>query len=288
MKDTLLKQLFKPSPKQRLISFFLLIGFMLPGLVLADIAVLIHGYHSSGNAWRYNGITRILADNGWHDAGSYSVYGNKLSLDNTGKHLVTVELPSEAPIEIQANLLSQYLGDISKRFAQQNLHLIGHSAGALVARLSLVNDYALVSAKNSTVKAAFYPKVEQLISIATPHLGSPIADMAEKASDTPIGFFAPLFGADEINRSSRLYKQLGQEDKNYFLFWLNRQPHPPMYYTSIIRANGSILKGDWLVPPRSQNMAYVPAIGAKARVLLTPGTHDLKFADGLLLIRLLP
>jgi pimeloyl-ACP methyl ester carboxylesterase len=274
--------------KLKVRAFFLIACFMLPSLVLADIAVLIHGYHSSGNVWRYNGITRILAENGWHDAGFYAPNGNRLLLDDDGKHLITAELPSEAPIEIQAGLLSQYLQNISRQYPQQKLHLIGHSSGGLVARLSLVNDFAHPRSQDSAVQPDFYTKVVQLITIATPHLGSPIADMADKASDTPIGFFAPFFGADEINRSERLYKQLGQEDKNYFLFWLNRQPHPPMYYTSIIRANGSILKGDWLVPPRSQNMAYVPAIGASAKIILTPGSHNLKSADGFLLRNLLP
>jgi len=263
MKDTLFKLNFR--------VFFLIICFIMPSLVLADIAVLIHGYHSSGNAWRYNGITRILADNGWNDAGAYTPNGNinyyQQAISNSGKYLITAELPSEAPLEIQASLLSQYLQNISRQFPQQRLHLIGHSVGGLVARLSLVNDYAQVSNQKTaaltntkqantkqanTKQANFYTKVEQLITIASPHLGSPIANMADKASDTPIGFFAPLFGADEINRAEQLYKQLGQEDKNHFLFWLNRQPHPPMYYTSIIRSNGSLLKGDWLVPPQSQ------------------------------------
>lgn len=250
--------------------------------VQADIAVLVHGYHSSGNGWRYNGITRTLASSGWNDAGFYNPQGNfnlfGNALSNSGKHLVTAELPSEAPVEIQANLLTQYLNDISTRFPEQKIHLVAHSAGGIVTRLSLVNNYAQGQQYN----------VVQLITIATPHLGSPIARMVDKASDTPIGIIAPLLGADEINRAEILYKQLSPEDKNYFLFWLNRQPHPPMKYTSIIRGDGSIMKGDWLVPPNSQKMALVPAIGANAQTIHTPGDHNLKYADGFLIQQLLP
>ena len=253
-----------------------------PTLVLADIALLVHGYHSSGHSWRYNGITTLLASNGWNDAGSYTPEGNLVyyghSLSKTGKHLVTAELPSEAPIDIQATLLNQYLDDITQQFPEQRIHLIGHSAGGLVARLALVKNFS----QNNNYNVA------QLITIATPHLGSPIANMAEKASDTPIGFFAPLIGANEINRAEQLYKQLGNEDKNHFLLWLNHQAHPPMHYTSIIRADGSILNGDWLVPSRSQNMAFVSAIGRNAQIILTPGEHHLKYADGFILRRLLP
>jgi len=73
-----------------------------------------------------------------------------------------------------------------------------------------------------------------------------------------------------------------------FLFWLNRQNHPPMLYTSVVRADGSILNGDWLVPPKSQNMANVPAIGPNAQVFLTQGVHHLRYSDGLVLHKLLP
>lgn len=256
--------------------------FFISGYVQADIAVLVHGYHSSGNTWRYNGITQLLGNNGWNDAGFYTLQGNHnlfgKTLSNSGKYLVTAELPSEAPVEIQANLLTQYLNDIKHRFPQQKIHLVAHSSGGIVTRLALVNNYSQNEQFNVT----------QLITIATPHLGSPIARMVNRASDTPIGIIAPLIGADEINRAEVLYKQLSPEDKNHFLFWLNRQAHPPMKYTSIIRGDGSIMKGDWLVPPGSQNMARIPTIGVKAQTIRTPGDHDLKYADGFLLIRLLP
>lgn len=268
--------------KNQLRKWLLLLLLLIPGHVFADIAVLVHGYHSSGYTWRHNSITTVLASNGWSDSGTYVPQGYldlfNHPLTDTGKHLITVELPSEAPVEIQSSLLSEYLDDITQRFPQQKIHLIAHSAGGIVARLALVNNYT---------KANQY-KVVQFITIATPHLGSPIANMAEKASDTPIGFFAPILGTHEINRAEHLYKQLGKEDGNHFLFWLNRQAHPPMLYTSIIRANGSILDGDWLVPPRSQNMAYVQAIGQNARIYLTTGEHHLKRADSFLLIKLLP
>ncbi|MCU7801063.1 MAG: hypothetical protein KZQ70_13225 [gamma proteobacterium symbiont of Lucinoma myriamae] len=263
---------------QTIAAFILFIS----GYVQADIAVLVHGYHSSGNGWRYNGITQTLGLNGWNDAGFYNPQGNfnyfGKALSDSGKHLVTAELPSESPVEIQATLLTQYLSDIHARFPEQKIHLVAHSAGGIITRLSLVNSYSQGEKYN----------VVQLITIATPHLGSPIAKIIEKASNTPIGFIAPLIGADEINRAEILYKQLSPEDKNHFLFWLNRQPHPAMKYTSVIRGDGSIMKGDWLVPSGSQNMAFVPAIGMNAHTVTTPGDHNLKFADGFILQKLLP
>lgn len=260
----------------RTLFFILLLS---PAIALADILVLVHGFHGSGGSWRNKGIVHALASQGWHDSGFYApLLGNigypAQTLSKLEKQLVTAELPSEAPVEIQAELLSQYLKDINQRFPLQSIHLVGHSAGGIVARLALLRNPEL--------------PIIQLITIATPHLGSPMAEMAEKASDTPIGFFAPFIGANEINRAEVLFGQLGREKENYFLFWLNRQPHPDIAYISIARASGSLLKGDIYVPPYSQNMAFVPAIGNRSQLLLTPGDHQLKYPDGLLLSRLLP
>ena len=256
----------------------------------ADIALLVHGYHSSGKAWRSSGIITQLKTKDWYDAGLFTPQGylaplvdlslHNAPMTNKGKYLVTAELPSEAPIEIQAAMLDKYLTYIYTHFPQQVIHLIAHSAGGIVARLTLVNNYQQ--------KAPSHFNIFQLITIATPHLGSPIAKMAHRAANSPIGVIAPLVGANEINRAQTLYQQLAQEDKNPFLFLLNRQAHPPMYYTSIIRGNGSLLKGDWLVPPLSQNMALVPAIGSHARAIITAGDHDLKYQDAIILMALLP
>ena len=275
--------------KHHLSKALLLLSLLFPGLVLADIAVLVHGYHSTGNTWRYNGVIPILAANGWNDAGQFTPeFGNigvpGYTLSNTGKHVVTVELPSEAPVEIQADLLNRYLINMSQNFPAQKIHLVAHSAGGIVARLAVVRNYLdFINSKSET----FIPVV-QLITIATPNLGSPIAEIAESASDSPIGFFAPLLGLNEINRAQILYSQLGREEQTPFLYWLNRQPHPPIHYTSIVRADGSLLGGDIYVPSHRQDMARVPAIGMQSKTIRTPGNHKLKYADGLVLVTLLP
>lgn len=259
---------------------FLFSLLLIPAIALADIAVLVHGFHGSSNAWRKSGIIPILAQNGWHDAGFYlPIQGNAAfpgqELNNqSAKQLVTAELPSGAPVEIQADLLNRYLTDIQSRFPDQSIHLIGYSAGGIVARLTLVQNPSL--------------PVIQLITIATPHLGTPIAKFAKLAKDTPIDFIAPLAGIDELDASKRLFRQLSRERDNYFLFWLNRQPHPDILYTSIIRADDSIMNGDIFVPSYSQNMAFVPAIGMRAKFIMTPGDHYLKPTDGYLLLGLLP
>lgn len=255
---------------------FCLVTLLISSSALADITVFVHGYQSGANTWRHKGIIPMLVSYGWKDAGTY--YPTPYSVIHDGPALedhsmVTVDLPSEAPIEIQAELLQLYLNDIVTKHPEQSLRLVGHSAGGIIARLVLVNDPSL--------------PVKQLITIATPHLGSPMAEIAEKAARTPLRILAPLTGVDNPGRSKHLYSQLGREKENYFLFWLNRQPHPAIDYVSIVRADGSLLNGDVIVPPYSQAMSRVPAIGQQARLILTPGNHSLKFADGQLIMTLL-
>jgi len=266
-----------------LFRVLLLLCLLFPGLLLADIAVFVHGYNSNGNTWRNSGIVPLLVQHGWNDP-AFSPF----ELSQTGQHIVTVELPARAPVEIQASHLSFYLKNISDQFPQQKIHLIAHSAGGVVARLALINHYQdlIQGAQNKSKSDEFIPIV-QLITIATPHFGSPVAEWAHSASDTPIGLFAPFVGMDEINQAETLYKQMSRPHKNYFLYWLNQQPHPPILYTSIIRADDSLISGDWYVPPYSQNMSAIAAVDSQSRTILTPGNHGLKFQDGLLLINLL-
>ena len=207
-------------------------ALLISSAAAADIAVFVHGYQSGGNTWRMHGIIPALVSHGWKDSGTY--YPTPYSVVHDGQaleanSLVTVELPSEAPVEIQAGLLQMYLQDIVSQRPDQSIRLIGHSAGGIVSRLVLVGNPDL--------------PVKQLITIATPHMGSPVAEMAEMAAKTPITLLTDITGFDDLNhRSKHLYSQLGREKENYFLFWLNRQPHPDIDYVAIVRADGSLLK----------------------------------------------
>ena len=49
----------------------LLLLLLSPVSAIADIAVLIHGYHSNALAWERSGVVPILEDNGWVRAGLY-------------------------------------------------------------------------------------------------------------------------------------------------------------------------------------------------------------------------
>jgi pimeloyl-ACP methyl ester carboxylesterase len=232
--------------------------------------VLIHGYLSDGSAWRPTGIVRALQNTGWQDAGhlfpNAPVRGRAVRTP-LERYIYTVTLPSEAPLAVQAQWLDFYLRKLQVKHPDNSLILVGHSAGGVVARLVMV-----VSGI----------RIQGLLTIATPHLGTDKAELGAGLGNSPLGLVAPFFGADTINRSQGLYHDLVREYPTSLLFWLNRQPHPSAFYVSVVRASGD----EW-VPPYSQNMNDVPALRGKAMTVTSPGRHRLQPADGPLLASLL-
>jgi len=237
--------------------------------------VLVHGYLADGSHWRPSGIVYALQQGGWQDAGHLFPNGplpKRIMPNSTGRYLYTVTLPSEAPLMVQTQWLSQYLHFLQEKHPDNSLILVGHSAGGVVARLSMVHSGL---------------SVKGLITISSPHLGTDKAEWAVLASNSPLSWFAPFFGMDTINRSEGLYWDLIRETPSTALFWFNRQPHPPARYISIVRVGKVIGAGDDFVPAYSQDMNHIPALAGRAITIPSVGTHSLQPSDGPLLVSLL-
>ncbi len=262
-----------------LFSIFLLTLFLLPASLQAKTLVLIHGYMADGMSWRTTKVTNGLLLAGWKDGGNYSFnqYGILLPNNLSAKPnaFFSVDLPSKAPIAVQANLLGQYLNHLYA-IRKEPIIFVGHSSGGIVARLYLVTP--------SHVPAA------ALITISTPHLGTPIANIAYLVGNSPLGVMLNMAGEDDIRDSRGLYTDLKTAQPNTFLYWLNQQPHPRIPYVSIIRSNESKTrpsKYDFIVPPESQNMNNVWALQGQSLTYLTKENHFLSGKDGLFLIDIL-
>jgi pimeloyl-ACP methyl ester carboxylesterase len=181
-------------------------------------------------------------------------------------------LPTEAPLAPQAQALGSYLDLIRARHPGEGLALVGHSAGGVVARLYLVQ----------SPRAG----VATLVTIASPHLGSETAEIGAFLGQTPLAMVAPMLGAGTLNRSQGLYHDLSRENPRSVLFWLNRQPHPPARYFSIVRSDDSLL-GDLVVPSWSQDMNRVPALRGRSARIEVKDDHGLSEADGRVLAEIL-
>ena len=246
----------------------------------AKTIVLIHGFQSNGMEWRFNGVTPVLQQYGWTDGGQYiprnnGVYNAAEPRKRPVNVFYTVMLPQSAPVELQSQWLDKYLQRIAS-IRREPLMLVGHSAGGVVARHWLVTTNSV--------------PVTTLVTIASPHLGTPLADLSAVVAETPLGKMATDMGFGALTQTPRaLYEELRTEEPGRYLYWLNHQPHPPLRYVSIVRANELDRpdNSDFFVLPYSQDMNGVWALRGHADTRPSQGSHILSPKDGYLLASLL-
>lgn len=271
--------------KKRILGFILLFLSGLPAH--ADTLVLIHGFLGSDRSWLDSGVVDVLTRSGYTLAGSYSPSPLGVSFLPMGeaRHnaIYLVNLPSTAPIPFQADWLAAYLQDLQQRHGQEPITLVGHSAGGVVARMTLVSHHPA--------------GVDRLITIAAPHLGTWRSYQALDAIDTDgllgvvkrwevkrrIG--SPLYYTLKASRG--VLQDLTPARPGSFLYWLNAQPHPDIQYVSIIRKEPVVISGDRVVPGFSQDMRLVATIDGKSLAYITPQGHLLSPQDGQVIANLL-
>lgn len=243
----------------------------------AKVLLLLPGYHENAIDWHRYGVTQPLMANGWGDGGPLltNMYGvviaprpQQTATENT---FYLAELPTEAPLEIQQRVIGQLVQWIGSKHAGEPLHLAGHSAGGVAARLFMV--------RNPQVRIA------SLTTISAPHLGSGLSEAGLLAAESPLSPILPFMGAQSLNRSEALLRDLSRESQGNILTWLNRQPHPQSRYISVVRRSGSFLNGgDWVVHATSQNMNFVVALQGRSEVVMSRGDHDMNPGDGMVLL----
>ncbi|OOZ75383.1 hypothetical protein BOW50_11905 [Solemya velum gill symbiont] len=258
----------------------LLLTLLLPlGTARAEVIVFVHGYMGSANSWTASDITSELGKAGWVHVGLPATSDQP----KADKSFYTVELPSLAPVTMQAGWLKSIVDEISRNHPEENLTLVGHSAGGVVSRLMLIQHGI--------------GQVERLITIATPHLGTDRAIQALQATDN-----SGMFGSikkwavkrkvgnhiyNTLQHSRPLLANLAPPVPGTLLYWLNNQQHPDIEYISIVRSGSYNFAGDLLVPSFSQDMNWVPALQGKSQVLVSVHGHELSPADSFILLELL-
>lgn len=247
--------------------------------ISAEVLVLLQGYLGEDDPWRRSGVAGALISAGWQDGGHlHASPGGVISTvppSGAPRHFYTVAVPTEAPLLVQLRHLKPLMGYVRSRHATETLRLAGHSAGGLLGRLYMVH----------------YPDaaISALITIASPHLGTEVAEVGRVVGQSPLGWLAPLVGVESINRSQGLYHDLMREQSGNLLFWLNRQPHPVARYISVVRRDDGAFPfdNDMVVEAWSQDMNRVPVLQGRSELVLTTGDHSLNPGDGTLLVNLL-
>jgi len=249
----------------------------------ADVLVLVHGYLSGAQSWDASGITGVLQQHDWQRAGVYvagpaGIQQVPASGIQAANKFYAVDLPSEAPVLVQVYQLNEILDRISQTHKDEPVILVGHSAGGVVARATLVRG------QHDNVKA--------LITIASPHLGTARAEQALDATDIPfpISMVTDFFAGETYDiamRSRSLYVDLVRPQPGTLLYWLNAQAHPDIEYFSIVRGSSEAGWGDYVVPAYSQDMNNVPALRGRSSMINVPVSHGLEPVDGSVIVNLL-
>jgi triacylglycerol lipase len=251
----------------------------------ASVLVLVHGYLGDGQSFQRAGVIPALEAAGWRYAGDWraGVDGQpqRVGPDVRGEQVVyTVTLPANAPLVLQADWLTVMRSAAARQHPGQPMTLVGHSAGGVVGRLSIVRGGA--------------GSVTHLITIASPHLGTERAVQALQATDNR-GLFAPfrqmvtrqVVGGgnyDAIQHSRAVLVDLAPPTGGNLLGWLNLQDHPDITYDAVVRNTGFRMGGDILVPAWSQDLNYVPALRGRATVIPSPLEHGLDADDARLIL----
>ncbi len=268
---------------KKLINLIFLLALFTGLPARAEIVVLVHGYLGTPMSWENSGVNRQLTLNGWNKAGV--VFENQRGIMLTQmrtpvkKHQVySASLPSKAPLTVQSNLLQRMLADLTLRHPDEKITLVGHSAGGVVARLTLVRFGT--------------GNVDRLVTIASPHLGTHMAVHAlnETHQSGPIGFLKGFFGGetyDVIKSSTGVLLDLVPAKPGSILYWLNNQPHPQIEYVSIVRGRNVQINGDQIIPGFSQDMNNVPALKGISQLYFIASGHELNEQDGEMLSMIL-
>lgn len=268
---------------KKMLLIVAVLGLITARSAAADVLVLVHGYLGTAHSWAESGVLDRLHWRGYRHVGSLG-YGPQgvlfqpLDKGATDRPVYTVNLPSQAPIVVQADWLAAELREVRRRHPDEPINLVAHSAGGVVARMMLVRHGRL--------------GVQQLITIAAPHFGTGRAIQALEVTDNR-GILGSIKSwlvrrrtgdalYATVQQSRGLLFDLTPPAPGNLLFWLNQQPHPDIKYTSVMRIGTFYMPGDQMVPPPSQDLNRVPALAGRVKTysmaeghLLTPQDGDL-------------
>ena len=277
--------LFKSNFKHSLLKQLLVVVTLLFSLAShANVLILVHGWRSNADSWVNSGVHSALIGHGWEDAGTTFINPAGVSLfqqtkPTAGNKFYRVNLPAHLGLQPQADFLGRQLNYLSQLHQDEKIIIAAHSAGGLVSRMVLTQQKT--------------PYVKALITIATPHLGTPRAtDGLDIGHSKP--FFCPgpgleifknIVGGEDyryLRNSDALLVDLLPARQGNILDWLNYQRHPDIEYHSIIKqVHGSDTDG--IVPIYSQNMNHVQNLHGRSTIHPTISNHALNPQDGVLI-----
>lgn len=251
----------------------------------AKTIVLVHGMLSDETEWFKSGVGTALIKSGYSYKGNLPRSNNKLiqyqnvshSLSADQPAFYTIKLDWFLSIEEQSFRLAESINQITEH-RKEDVTLIGHSLGGVVAR------HYLIEAEKRNLKVG----VEHLITIASPHLGTPWAWMAWQALQTPAKQLLSPISPIPLSRAEQMLFEISSFPQRNLIHRMALEDHPNIRYTSIVHRM-DITKGkfDMFVSPDSQNMNKLHALQGKATNYEIAGQHGLSINDAWLIVKIL-
>jgi len=239
---------------------------------IKEPVILIAGYGNGADIWEKEGFTSFLKNK---DSLIYGGVWNILRCRNDSINIKIADTFSVAFSDSTGNIdkladeLTEIIDFITQKTGANKVVLIGYSMGGLIARRYLVQ-----TENNHKVKA--------LVTIATPHKGSYLANVLYGGELILGGTESVIVNimSSLLNRpiKGEAISQMIQSGKESFLVKMNNKTHPTdIQYHSIIAQStlSSKLKwiykktgiatydGDYVVSCQSQSMSNVAGIKVK-------------------------
>jgi len=190
--------------------FFIVLVLMLPaGWANAEVLVLVPGLQGKASSWYESGAAKVLESYGWQRGGDLDLRYGRVVIRASKKRrsprmLYTVATPSDESLLKQAAVLKVFMDELFARHPDEGFILAGFSVGGLAARMYMVQEGKT--------------RVRTLITIASPHLGTELAELASEIWQSPLGMFEPFLKGVISPGSRVLYAELGRERPGSLLF----------------------------------------------------------------------
>lgn len=207
--------------------------------------ILVPGYGNKAEFWEEKGFLNFLEDNKIGYAGKIAtfpeknpVFASNDSSEYKDVFLVEFSDPTNAINELAVELKSS-IEFVTKFTKSKKIMLVGYSIGGLICRYYLTNNLES-------------HKVNTLVTICSPHLGSGLADktyglllLLNGVSETVYESIAELIGMQDLLQGAALSQLVTEE--NGFLDRLNKKKHPlDLSYISIIGKVDQLSFGEML------------------------------------------
>ena len=206
-------------------------------------------------------IVLVHGFSGWSEAGPVDYFFRvKDTLEDEGHVVVAPSLPPYNASEDRAEILGAVIDEVLRRTNKRKVHVIAHSQGG-------------VDSRRAISALGYDTKVANLITISTPHRGTPLADIALNAPSGSFNFagraMAWFIGAideppeegdnDNIPRApdadlDAVLENLSSEGMNAFNAQNPDRPNVPIYsvvgYSNLVGAPSFCDEALWDTPSR--------------------------------------